>query len=504
MSTRAILTLGLALIFGVSAAVLIRQAMFPRITTAQGNVATVDVVVAKSKIGRGKPLSKELVTTQATPKDAVPEGVFLASELESLTGQVARVDLEAGEQIFKSKVASRVSLSTEISAGMLAFTISTPSASSSNAGLLQPEDRVNVIFAPSSSPSGSSTATLLHGMRIIAINREYLQRSPDDKSDFEQVLSVTLEVSKDQSELLSWSQSRGTLSLALLSQARTDSVDQRDLTIADLEQNLASGGDSPPLQTNPDTAATGPVGVTLLVPARAIAAGEQISRDTLMSVVRPPEEVPEGALLEADMAEVVGKQPLVALVRGEPLFVSRFSQRRGSLSEFVSPGKRAYRIKSDAGRLVAGDCVDIIFTPEDVQRPTNDINGTAQLESLTLMAAIRVIVVNDQPEGTNKPMEAYESATTVVLDVTPQEVELLSWAQRHGKIDFAVVPLVQETENQVSMSLTELKETLYGKPVAPEVALSAAGLNKGSGGVRVLVNELRNRAFGQTELTLYP
>ena len=504
MSTRAILTLGLALIFGVSATVLIRQAMFPGITAAQGKLATVDVVVAKSKIGRGKPLGKELVTTQATPKDSVPEGVFLASDLEALTGQVARVDLEAGEQIFKSKVASRVSLSTEISAGMLAFTISTPNASSSNAGLLQPEDKVNVIFAPSGSPSGSSTATLLHGMRIIAINREYLQRSPDDKSDFEQVLSVTLEVTKDQSELLSWSQSRGTLSLALLSQAGTDSLDQRDLTIADLQQNVGLGGDSPPSQTKPGNASTNPAGVTLLVPSRAIAVGEQISQDTLMSVVRPPEEVPEGALLEADMAEVVGKQPLVALVRGEPLFASRFSQRRGSLSEFVSPGKRAYRIKSDAGRLVAGDCVDVIFTPDDVQRSTNDITGTTQLESLTLMSAIRVIVVNDQPEGTNKPMEAYESATTVVLDVTPQEVELLSWAQRHGKIDFAVVPLLQETESQMSITLAELKETVYGRPVVSQAVQSEPVLSKGSGSVTVLVNELRNRAFGQTELTLYP
>ncbi len=492
MSVRAIVTLGLALVFGISAAVLIRQAMFPRITAAQGSVAMVDVVVAKSKVGRGKPLSTELLSTQAIPKDTVPEGVFLATELESLTGQVARVDLEAGEQIFKSKVASRVSLSSEISPGMLAFTISTPSASSSNAGLLQPEDRVNVIFAPSGGQAGTSTATLLNGMRIIAINREYLQRSPDDTSDFEQVLSVTLEVTKDQSELLSWSQSRGTLSLALLSRDGTDSVTAQDLTIADLQQNLE--GSSPPSQTKLDKASTDPVGVTLLVPARAIAAGEQISQDTLMSVVRPAEEVPEGALLQVDMEEVLGKQPLVALVRGEPLFESRFSQRRGSLSEFVSPGKRAYRIKSDAGRLVAEDRVDVVLTPQDTE-------GYA---ALTLMTAIRVIVVNDQPEGTNKPMEAYESATTVVLDVTPQEVELLSWAQRHGTITFAVVPNLEETDSQPSMTLSELKDRVLGKSEVPAVVPPEPVVSQGSGGVKVMVNELRNRAFGQTELTLYP
>lgn len=461
--------------------------MFPKITAAQGDVATVDVVVAVSKIGRGNRLSKEVLTTQATPKDSLPEGVFLASEMEALYNQVARVDLEAGEQLFKSKVASRVSLSTEISAGLLAITIATPNATSSNAGLLQPEDRVNVIFAPSGSQSGASTATLLHNMRIIAINREYLQRSPDEQADFEQVLSVTLEVTIDQSELISWSQSRGTLSLALLSQEGSGSESSRDLTIADLQQNLRMEGSTPALQPTPNNTSRAPGGVTLLVPARAIAAGEQIVQDTLMSVVRPAEEVPEGALLQDDLEDVLGKQPLVALVRGEPLFESRFSQRRGSLSEFVSPGKRAYRIRSDAGRLVAEDRVDVIMTPTEADTSV----------ALTLMTSIRVIVVNDQPERTNEPMEVHETATTVVLDVTPQEVEMLSWALRYGTISFSVVPNLEEVENSWSMTLAELKEALQ---TVPNHALD----DQSSRGVRVLVNELRNRAFGQTELTLYP
>ena len=209
-----------------------------------------------------------------------------------------------------------------------------------------------------------------------------------------------------------------------------------------------------------------------------------------MSVVRPAEDVPEGALLQDDLEDVLGKQPLVALVRGEPLFESRFSQRRGSLSDFVSPGKRAYRVKSDAGRLVAEDRVDVIITPKD----------TDTYETLTLMTSIRVIVVNDQPESTSEPMEAHESATTVVLDVTPQEVELLSWAQLHGAVSFSIVPNLEEAESLPSMTLAELKEKLQGKPEITEEVPSEAVVS----GSRVLVNELRNRALGQTELTLYP
>ncbi len=56
------------------------------------------------------------------------------------------------------------------------------------------------------------------------------------------------------------------------------------------------------------------------------------------------------------------------------------------------------------------------------------------------------------------------------------------------------------------MTLSELKDRVMGKPEVPAVVPPEPEpvVSQGSGGVKVMVNELRNRAFGQTELTLYP
>ena len=69
----------------------------------------------------------------------------------------------------------------------------------------------------------------------------------------------------------------------------------------------------------------------LLVPSKNVAAGEQLSEDALMPMAWTGDgPVLEGALRPDDLEDVLGKQPLVALVRGEPLFASRLSQRKGS------------------------------------------------------------------------------------------------------------------------------------------------------------------------------
>ncbi len=121
MSLRAILTLGLALLFAVSASFLIRQALAPKLADASKQQAQVEVVVATKKIPRNSTLVKDMLTTKALPADVIPQGVVPAAELETLIGQVSRNDLEAGEQLFKSKVTKRLTVATEIKPGMLAL-----------------------------------------------------------------------------------------------------------------------------------------------------------------------------------------------------------------------------------------------------------------------------------------------------------------------------------------------------------------------------------------------
>ena len=328
MSVRAIVTLGLALLFGISTAVLIRSAMTPKIEEAK--VTVVEVVVAAQKIAIWQTFTKEMLTTQPTPKNSLPEGVILAAEMETLIGKKAKVNLEEGEQLYTTKVGDSSSLASEISAGKLAFSIGTQDPSSSNAGFLQHEDRVNVIFTPSGNKSGSSTVTLLSNMRIIAINNKDPRQSPDGDASFEQVQSVTLEVTEEQSKKLSYCKNLGTLNVALLSDAKTSAEVPPDVTMEELEHILDPAAKTS-LSPTPSDASQGSGGVMLLVPSKNVAAGDQLSEDAVMPMAWTGDgPVLEGALRPDDLEDVLGKQPLVALVRGEPLFASRLSQRKGS------------------------------------------------------------------------------------------------------------------------------------------------------------------------------
>ena len=414
MSVRAIVTLGLALLFGISAAVLIKSAMSTTGNKKLGDVPTVDVVVTISKIEEGKLITQEMLTTKEIPADSLPEGVYLASEMESIKDLRPKTELEAGEQLYKSKLTNSMSMANKIAPDMVSFAIATPDTSSSNAGNLQSEDRVNVIFVPSDNRSGALTVTMLYNMRIITVNGNFQQQSTEGKVAFEPVLNVTMEMTPVQSELIAWSRSRGTLSLALRSKQGSGSESVPDKTIGEMQQNYDPSGSG----------------------------GEQ---------------------------------------------------HPGSISKFVSPGKRGHRIKSDAGRLVPEDRVDVILTS----------SGTDTSAAYTLMTSIRVIVVNDQPQTTSETALGQESATTVVLDVTPEEDVLLFYAEQHGKISFSIVANTEQDESRPSMTLAELQERLTGKAVTPKTGPPSPDGSGNLVGARMIVNEMRNRAFGQTALNGY-
>ena len=502
MSTRSFIVILLALAFGGSAAVLVRQLVLSG--TSSGPRGTTEILVAKGHIDRARTLTKEMFTVQPWPEDNVPAGAFVADQMEEIEGRQARVPIEAGEPIFASKLANRFSLSEEVSPGKLAYTIGTASVESANGGLLLPEDHVDVIFTPTGSKAGLGSEVVLHNLRIIAVNRDFMQPGEEESQDFDQVNSVTLDVTREQAKLLSWIQTRGTIVLALLGSSVDPDAALHDASLADLQR--LTGLQSEPVEVpvepapEPEEVFDAPPQVEVLVSTRDIPQGAGVGQSSFAVVHRNPDEVPEGALASFDAAEILGSRALVSIVKGEILLASRFSLR-GSFSDLLSPGMRAFRIESDAGRLVPEDRVDVVFTP--LRYENRDVFGT-----VTLMEGTRIIATNDQPEGEGDAISGFARVQSVVLEVTPNQVEMLSWAKKNGTLDLALIAFTDEDVQQRSMSLEELHALLVPPEPEPEPDPEPAPVVEVAVAppepVTVTILELRNRALGQSVLQLFP
>ena len=213
---------------GVAAMLAGRSEKPPEVKNAPApQIATVEVLVAKSDIGMGQTISPGDVRWQEWPA-AAASGNFIRkadrpNAVETLSGSIARYPFVNGEPIREAKLVNSKGsgfMAAILPAGMRA--ISTQISPETGAGgFILPNDHVDVILtrrdqAADKAAGGDthSSETVLTNVRVLAIDQNVQEK------DGQKVVvgkTATLELTPSQTETLALSQQLGTLSLALRS-----------------------------------------------------------------------------------------------------------------------------------------------------------------------------------------------------------------------------------------------------------------------------------------------
>ena len=233
MSTRTILIIVLALVFGVSAAVGVN--LFARQGPAPTDV--VSIVVAAADVSRGGTLTANQVKLVECPKDLVPPGVL--TSLDDAQDRLVLSPLVKDEPVIDGKLGAknaRGGMAGLIPPGMRAFTIQTPNVASGVAGFVLPGNKVDVLLTMNGDErtGGGITTTLLQNIEILAV--DHLLDAPSErKVDGRNLQSVTLLVTPDQAAKLDLGQNRGNLHLSLRNPGDAVAANTRPATLSGLQ-----------------------------------------------------------------------------------------------------------------------------------------------------------------------------------------------------------------------------------------------------------------------------
>jgi len=229
MKAARIVVLSVALAAGGVAALLAgRSEPPPKPQAAQPQqIASVDVLVAKSDIEMGKSISADDVAWQAWPLNANTGNFIRKSDhpnaVSELAGSVARAPFIAGEPIREAKlvkVKGSGFMAAILPSGMRAVSIGV-SPESAAAGFILPNDHVDVVLTKRDREAEKAAGievhtseTILADIRVLAIDQQL-----EEKNGQKVVVgkTATLELTPGQVEVVTLARQTGTLSLALRS-----------------------------------------------------------------------------------------------------------------------------------------------------------------------------------------------------------------------------------------------------------------------------------------------
>ena len=179
-----------------------------------------DVLVASRDIGIGKTVDGENLVWKSWPKDGLSEGYIQRSgepdAVTDLKGMLARSPILAGEPIRKAKLvrSDRGFLSAVLPEGMRAVAVRVNAASTAG-GFILPEDRVDILLVRQKEANDAVAETILTDIRVLAIDQSVQQTGDDKQPSIVAQNTATLELTPDQTELVTQAQQIGSISLAL-------------------------------------------------------------------------------------------------------------------------------------------------------------------------------------------------------------------------------------------------------------------------------------------------
>lgn len=205
-----------------------RRAVLAQVTpvTIAADPEFIEVLVVAERLTPGSFVKPTSWRWQKWPDVEVPESYLLKSAIDpaELEGSVARQVLVPGDPILADSLVrpgERGFLAAVLDPGMRAVSVPVDETSS-NAGLIFPGDRIDLILTQTIAGDADGTAdrrvseTVLEDMRVIAMGRR-LHSEPNEIGDGGQVRTVTLEVTPAGAETVALVTELGKLSLSLRS-----------------------------------------------------------------------------------------------------------------------------------------------------------------------------------------------------------------------------------------------------------------------------------------------
>jgi pilus assembly protein CpaB len=236
--------IAVAVVFGVlsvfMAQVWLRRqdnARMKNLQTQAKPVAVRKVVVAKSPLRFGNPLTAQVLREVEWPNDAIPANSF-SSIIELTAGdkRVVLTSMEANEPVVGTKITGpgqKATLSAIIDDGMKAVTIRVNDVGGV-AGFVLPGDRVDVLMTRNAEENGTSDV-VLQNVKVLGIDQ-----LADERAEKPVIAkAVTLEVDTTSAQKLALASAAGNLSLVL--RKAGDSADEasRRVTLSDIGTRTA-------------------------------------------------------------------------------------------------------------------------------------------------------------------------------------------------------------------------------------------------------------------------
>ena len=207
-------------------------------------------------------------------------------------------------------------------------------------------------------------------------------------------------------------------------------------------------------------------GTRVVVAARDLNVGQQLTVDDLKTIVLPETQLPKGA--SNDPAKLFGRGVILPVAENEVLLESKISSSKGAgLPPMITPGMRAVSVKvndvvSVAGFVAPGTRVDVIVTgtPNDKSGLPNVTTTTTVLQNILVLAAGKE--VKTDPRG--KPQDV----PVITLLVSPEDAQLLTLASSEGRIQLS---LRNPTDVDKATTTPVRDAAIYGGvPVTPPAA----------------------------------
>jgi pilus assembly protein CpaB len=205
----------------------------------------------------------------------------------------------------------------------------------------------------------------------------------------------------------------------------------------------------------------------ILVAAQEIPARIPITAAMLAKATRPAAAVEPDAL--TDPNKVIGALSLITIPAGSTITLSKVGHPADvGLPVRLTPGMRAVSISIDkvkgvSGLIEPGDRVDVIAIPPK--------STAVPPPAATILRGIRVLAVGPLLENTSAtpPPEA-QIFTTITLEVTPKQVDLLEMADLNTVLRLAL----RSPREPINSAPVEALHFPDGSGGAPQMAAAAA------------------------------
>jgi pilus assembly protein CpaB len=323
MNMKTVIPLGLAILLGLVAAIMVRNTIAHRSQPKADNSNTVSVVTVKADVDPGHVLDKDDLVVTKVPAELAPGHVF--SDPNQLVGRVANSPLARGQTVMENLLAAAGTgggLQALIPPGMRAVTIEVNEFSSVG-GMLEPGCRVDLMSNINDPKTHENMCrTILQNVKIGAIGRATAKPKPADGQPTPPPSnSVTLFLTPKQAQTLQlaamtsrpWFMLRSSKddSMTAVAQTTMNELRGRDEDGEDSNAPVAPIAAPTPVDTNPFPVAPEPVidvQPTTVTRTVTIISGEQgVTKQSFKVPLPPAPKADTDSTVNTDVTPVPGQ-----------------------------------------------------------------------------------------------------------------------------------------------------------------------------------------------------